>query len=131
MLRHKVVTTFKLSRVSLFTDSHSAGGDSFFSLITWKLITVFINARHFTLSWATLIQSVSPLLTSVLTSTLFLPSHLHLHIPDFFDWGSSVKMFLYVTSHFLHACYMPCPSHSPWLNVAITNRQRLQSVRHS
>jgi hypothetical protein len=48
---------------------------------TWRFITAFTSAHHLSLSWASLIQSTSPLTTSW-RSMLILPYHLCVGLPS-------------------------------------------------
>jgi hypothetical protein len=81
---------------------------------TRRFITVFRKAVHWSLSWATSIQSV-PLHTISLRSILILSTHLRLGLPiGLFPSGFPAKSYMHSASP--HSCYMSCPSHPTWLD---------------
>jgi len=70
-----------------------------------KVHDVFTTTRHWSLSWVRWIQSsTSP---PSLRSFLIWSFHLRLCLPS--------SLFVCI-SHVFHACYMPRPSHPPWLD---------------
>jgi hypothetical protein len=75
---------------------------------TWGFITVFTRARHLSLSWARLIQSIPPHPTS-LRSILILSSHLHLGLPSGLLLSGFPTKALYATQ--LSPIHATCPAH--------------------
>jgi hypothetical protein len=77
-------------------------------------IAVFTVALHWSLSWARSIQSTPSHPISL--STLILSAHLLFGLPSsLFPYGFPTNI-LYAFLFSPHSCYMPCPSHSPWLD---------------
>jgi hypothetical protein len=84
---------------------------------TWRFITVFTRAHHWYLSWVRCIQSQPPYPIS-LRSILILSSYLYLGLPNgLFPPGFPTKS-LYAFLIPTLECYMPHPSHPPWLDRA-------------
>jgi len=81
---------------------------------TRRFVTAFTSARHLSLSWATLIQSILPQLTS-LRSILILSSHLRLGLPSGL-LPQVPHQNPVCTSPLPHACHKPCPTHSSWFD---------------
>jgi hypothetical protein len=76
---------------------------------TRRFTIMFTKSRHWSLSWARLIQSIS-LHPISLESILILSSHLRLSLPSVvLPLVSPPKLCMY--SSYPHACYIPCPSH--------------------
>jgi hypothetical protein len=82
-----------------------------------RFITVFTQARHWTLSRPNWIQFV-PLITVSLRSILMLSSHLGLPNQN---PGN--------TSPLVYACHMSSPPHPPWFNHPNTIRWRIQDMK--
>jgi len=80
---------------------------------TWKFITTFTSARHLSLSWASLIQSIPPHSTSW-RPILILSPHLCLGLPsDLFPSGFPTKT-LYMLLPF--PIWTTCPAHLIFLD---------------
>jgi hypothetical protein len=74
---------------------------------------MFTRSLHWSLSWARSIQSIPP--HHILRSMLILSSHLRLGLPSSsFLLAFPPKFHMHSASP--HSCYMPCPSHTPWLD---------------
>jgi hypothetical protein len=74
-----------------------------------RFITVFTRALHWSLSWARWIQSI-PLRPNLSFST-----NLRLGIPSSLFFWLSHQYPIYIPL-FPPSCYIPCPSHPPWLD---------------
>jgi hypothetical protein len=75
---------------------------------TRRFITMFTRALHWSLSWATSIQSI-PSHPISLRSISILFTHLRLGFPS----GRFPSGF---PTNLSHSCYIHCPSHPPWLD---------------
>jgi hypothetical protein len=92
---------------------------------TRRLITVFTRALHWSLSWARSIQSI-PSHSVSLRSILTLSTDLRLGLPSgLFPSGYPTCIPLRPNS-----CYMPCPSHPPWLDHSNYTWRRVQSYSY-
>jgi hypothetical protein len=81
---------------------------------TRTFIAVFTKTATDPDKWAKWMQFILPHPIS-LGSTLILSSHLHLGLPSgFFILAFPSKTFMHSSS--FDACFMPCPSHPPWLD---------------
>jgi len=78
---------------------------------TRRFVTAFTSARHLSLSWASLIQSIPPHPTSW-RSILILSSHLHLGLPSGLFPSDFPTITLYRPLISPIKYYMPCPSYS-------------------
>jgi hypothetical protein len=86
---------------------------------TRRFITVFTTALHWSLSWASSIQSLPSYPISP-RSILILSTLLRLCLPSgLFPSGFPTNI-LYAFPSLPHSCYMPCPSHPPWLDHSNT-----------
>jgi hypothetical protein len=84
---------------------------------TRRFITVFMRALHWSPSWARSIQSIPPHPIS-LRSSLILSTNLRLGLPGGrFPSGFPTNILYAFLSP--HSCYMPCPSHPPWLDLLL------------
>jgi hypothetical protein len=95
---------------------------------TRRFITAFTWAFHRSQSSATSIQSLLSHPTS-LRSILILSTHLHLGLPSgLFPSGFPTNI-LYAFLRSPHSCYMPCPSHPPWLDHSNYAWRRVQVMK--
>jgi hypothetical protein len=95
---------------------------------TWRFITVFTKALHWSLFWARSIQSVTPHPIS-LRSILILSTDLSLGFPSgLFRSGFPIKI-LYTFLFSPHSCYMTLPSHPPWLDHSNYTSRRVQVIK--
>ena len=78
---------------------------------TQRFITAFTSARHLSLSWACLIQSIPPHPTSW-RSILILSSHLSLGLPSGLFPSGFPTITLYRPLISPIKCFVPCPSYS-------------------
>jgi hypothetical protein len=94
---------------------------------TRKFITVFTRALHWSLFWARSIQSI-PSHPISRRSILILFNHLRLGLPS----GLSIWLFhqcsICIPLRPL-SCYMPCPSHPPWLDHSNYICRRVQVMK--
>jgi len=100
-LREKLTVTQLVKKFSSFYE-------------TWMFNSVFTEDRHLFLSWSRLIE-FTPSHRISRRSFIILPSHLRLGLPS----GSSPQILQTNTIcifHPSHACYIPRPSHPPWLD---------------
>jgi hypothetical protein len=79
---------------------------------TRRFIIVFTRALNWSLSWARSIHSI-PSHHIWLRSILILSTHLCLVLHSGLFWLSHQYP---ICMPLLHSCYMPCPSHPPWLD---------------
>jgi hypothetical protein len=84
------------------------------SYATGKFVTMRTWFRHWSLSWAKLIQSV-PSRPIYLRYILILSSHICIGPPSGIFPSGFLAKFLY-DFFGLHECYMPFPSHPPWFD---------------
>jgi hypothetical protein len=81
-------------------------------------ITALTRARHLSLSWGRLIQSMPPPHPTSQRSISILSSHLRLRLSgSLFPSGFHTKI-LYSPLLYTYMCYMPCPSQSSWFDHA-------------
>jgi hypothetical protein len=94
---------------------------------TWRFNTVFTKALHWSLFWASSIQSI-PTHPIYLSSILILLTHLRLGLPSGF-FSSGFPTNIKYTFVFLHLCYIPYPSYTPsfgrskytWVKIQVMN----------
>jgi hypothetical protein len=90
---------------------------------TWRFITVFTKALHWSLLWATSIQSIRPQSVSlrcILISSPYLRLSVFFWLPH--QHPTRIR-------HLPHSCYMPCPSHPPWLDHCNYTWRRVQVMK--
>jgi hypothetical protein len=81
---------------------------------TRRSITVFTRALHWSLFWARSIQYI-PTHPISPRYTLILSTHLRHRLPSCLLSAGFPTNILHAF-FFPHSCYMPCPSHPPWLD---------------
>jgi hypothetical protein len=94
---------------------------------TRRFVSVLTRALHWSLSWARSIQSI-PSHPISLRFILILFTHLLISLPScLFPKGfPTYPIFIPVA---LHLCYMPCPSHPPWLHHYNCTWRRVQVMK--
>jgi hypothetical protein len=88
---------------------------------------MFTRALHLSLSWARSVQSISPHPIS-LRSILALSTHLRLSLPCGI-FPSAFPQISYMHSSSPHSCYIPYPSHPPWLDRSNYTWRRVQVMK--
>jgi hypothetical protein len=81
---------------------------------TWRFISTFTRALHWSLSWARSIQLITPNPIS-LRSSLILSTHLCLGLPSSL-LPSGFPTISYIQSFSPHSCCVSYPSHPQWLH---------------
>jgi hypothetical protein len=92
---------------------------------TRGFITMFTRALHWSLPWGRSIQSIPPYPIS-LRPILILSTHLRLGLPSGLLWLSPIS---YMHPSLPLSCYMPCPSHSLWLDHSNYIWRRIQVMK--
>jgi hypothetical protein len=75
---------------------------------------VFTRALHWSLSWARSIQSTPFHPISLRPILIYPPTYVLFFLVVSFLLASPPISYMHSSSP--HSCYMPCPSHPPWLN---------------
>jgi hypothetical protein len=108
--------------------ANSAATQEFPSIYgTRRFITLFTRALHWSLSWVRAIQYI-PSHPISLRPILILSTHLRLYFPSgLFPSGFSTNiLYAFLFSAF---CYLPCPSHTLWLDRSNYIRGRVQVMK--
>jgi hypothetical protein len=95
---------------------------------TRRFITVFTRALHWSRSWASTIQSI-PHHSISLRSIVMLSCYLCLCLPSGLLSFCLSHQYPICIPRRPHSCYMPCPSHSPWLDRSNYVWRRVQVMK--
>jgi len=111
VVRFLLIITLADGAESFFSISHSARQESLAFYGTQRLITMFIGARHWSVSWAIRIQLTTS--NPIFRSILILSSLQNLGLPSGIFQVFRLKLCIHFSSP--HACYKPRSSHPTFL----------------